>query len=135
MHTDIDIEKAAEEHHDIMPPTSGPSSLIPDTSPAQLYAREYAGQLARHSPQASVSRFPSVDANRTVELDAIPPIAAGDAQIENSAAQSAPVGDLISRRPPTYPVLAPQYRYCRREEILKPPRAHHCRICGKVHHV
>jgi palmitoyltransferase len=37
-----------------------------------------------------------------------------------------------SRRPPTTPVLLPEYRYCHRDELLKPPRAHHCRACGTV---
>ncbi|KAA1474113.1 zf-DHHC-domain-containing protein [Dentipellis sp. KUC8613] len=36
----------------------------------------------------------------------------------------------LTRNPPSLPVLDPQYRYCRRCNILKPPRAHHCRSCG-----
>jgi hypothetical protein len=132
---DIDIEKTAEAQYDtgISSPPSGPSSSVPDPSPAQIYAHEYADQLAHRSPQASISRFPPGDASRVVELNAISAITAEAVQIENDAAYSTPVGDLLSRRPPTYPVLAPEYRYCRREEILKPPRTHHCRICGKVH--
>ena len=37
-----------------------------------------------------------------------------------------------SRRPPSHPVLAPEYRYCQRDQIIKPMRAHHCRTCGTV---
>jgi len=29
------------------------------------------------------------------------------------------------------PVLIPAYRYCEREGLVKPLRAHHCRACGK----
>ncbi|KIK97329.1 hypothetical protein PAXRUDRAFT_825049 [Paxillus rubicundulus Ve08.2h10] len=36
----------------------------------------------------------------------------------------------FSRRPPTTPVLLPEYRYCSKCKIVKPPRAHHCRACG-----
>ncbi|KIJ41148.1 hypothetical protein M422DRAFT_256000 [Sphaerobolus stellatus SS14] len=36
----------------------------------------------------------------------------------------------FSRHPPTHPVLAPEYRYCSRDGIVKPPRTHHCRACG-----
>ena len=36
------------------------------------------------------------------------------------------------RRPPSTPILVPAYRYCGREGLIKPLRAHHCRACGKV---
>ncbi|KIK66341.1 hypothetical protein GYMLUDRAFT_38150 [Collybiopsis luxurians FD-317 M1] len=35
-----------------------------------------------------------------------------------------------TRRPPTTPALAPEYRYCSRDLFIKPYRAHHCRACG-----
>ena len=38
----------------------------------------------------------------------------------------------ITRRPPTTAVLQPVHRYCNTDEILKPYRAHHCRVCGTV---
>ncbi|EJD43540.1 zf-DHHC-domain-containing protein [Auricularia subglabra TFB-10046 SS5] len=38
----------------------------------------------------------------------------------------------LQRTPPAHPLLRPEYRYCYREGILKPKRAHHCRACGKV---
>ncbi|KAI0043421.1 zf-DHHC-domain-containing protein [Auriscalpium vulgare] len=34
------------------------------------------------------------------------------------------------RNPPTVPILLPEHRYCRRCQIVKPPRTHHCRSCG-----
>ncbi|KAF8512824.1 DHHC palmitoyltransferase-domain-containing protein [Gautieria morchelliformis] len=36
----------------------------------------------------------------------------------------------FSRRPPTHPVLSPEYRYCSRDGFVKPMRTHHCRSCG-----
>jgi len=39
---------------------------------------------------------------------------------------------LYSRRPPTAPVLDEEYRYCSKDELVKPYRTHHCRTCGTV---
>lgn len=39
---------------------------------------------------------------------------------------------VFTRRPTTTPVLLPEYRYCNRCQIVKPSRAHHCRVCGTV---
>ncbi|KAJ3972005.1 zf-DHHC-domain-containing protein [Lentinula raphanica] len=36
----------------------------------------------------------------------------------------------VTRRPPTTPVLAPEYRFCSKCMLIKPYRAHHCRVCG-----
>ncbi|KAF9512155.1 hypothetical protein BS47DRAFT_1466052 [Hydnum rufescens UP504] len=128
---DHDIEKTAEADYDTRLPPASSSSSTPDASPAQAYIREYADRMAQHSPQVAISQFPSADANRELQLDAMSPITTGAAQIESDATQPVPFDVSPSRRPPTYPMLAPEYRYCRREEILKPPRTHHCRICGK----
>ncbi|KAJ3509619.1 hypothetical protein NLJ89_g5124 [Agrocybe chaxingu] len=38
--------------------------------------------------------------------------------------------DALQRRPPTTAVLQPAHRYCTTEQIVKPYRAHHCRVCG-----
>lgn len=38
----------------------------------------------------------------------------------------------VMRRPPTAPVLLSAHRYCYRDEVVKPFRAHHCRNCGTV---
>lgn len=34
------------------------------------------------------------------------------------------------RQPPLK--LLPEQRYCSKDKIVKPPRAHHCRVCGTV---
>ncbi|KAF8890744.1 DHHC palmitoyltransferase-domain-containing protein [Infundibulicybe gibba] len=39
-------------------------------------------------------------------------------------------GPRVPRRPSMTPVLLPEYRYCSRDGIVKPFRAHHCRNCG-----
>jgi hypothetical protein len=39
---------------------------------------------------------------------------------------------LYSRRPPTTRILDADYRYCSRDELVKPYRTHHCRTCGTV---
>jgi len=38
----------------------------------------------------------------------------------------------VHRRPPTTAVLQPIHRFCTPDEIVKPYRAHHCRVCGTV---
>lgn len=38
----------------------------------------------------------------------------------------------LTRKPSNVAVLLPEYRYCRRCSIVRPPRAHHCRACGTV---
>jgi hypothetical protein len=43
-----------------------------------------------------------------------------------------PMEDKWQRRPSDQPVLDPVYRYCARDRIIKPMRAHHCRICDTV---
>ena len=58
-------------------------------------------------------------------------------EVSNAAASAATENDdlpppAFSRHPPTHPVLAPEYRYCSRDGIVKPPRTHHCRACGTV---
>ncbi|OAX36920.1 zf-DHHC-domain-containing protein [Rhizopogon vinicolor AM-OR11-026] len=37
---------------------------------------------------------------------------------------------IFSRQPSMKPILPPEYRYCSKDKIVKPPRAHHCRACG-----
>lgn len=38
----------------------------------------------------------------------------------------------VTRNPPQTPVLAEEYRYCVRDKLMKPMRAHHCRLCATV---
>ncbi|KAG1896241.1 DHHC palmitoyltransferase-domain-containing protein [Suillus fuscotomentosus] len=47
----------------------------------------------------------------------------GDPNLDASSA-------MFARRPSTTPVLTPEYRFCNRDRIIKPPRTHHCRACG-----
>lgn len=49
----------------------------------------------------------------------------GDPNLDASSA-------MFARRPSTTPVLTPEYRFCNRDRIIKPPRTHHCRACGTV---
>lgn len=37
-----------------------------------------------------------------------------------------------SRRPPLHPTLLPEYRFCRKDNLVKPMRAHHCSTCATV---
>jgi palmitoyltransferase len=52
-----------------------------------------------------------------------------------ASAAAPPPYDLTARQPPILPILRPEYRYCRRCELVRPPRAHHCRACGTVRHL
>ncbi|KAF8509462.1 zf-DHHC-domain-containing protein [Hysterangium stoloniferum] len=72
-------------------------------------------------------------------MDAIPAVAAAHVarqpSPERANSRERTDGDsglpppLYSRRPRTDPVLLPEHRYCRRDEIIKPMRARHCRAC------
>ncbi|KAI0324507.1 zf-DHHC-domain-containing protein [Cubamyces sp. BRFM 1775] len=37
---------------------------------------------------------------------------------------------MFTRKPPTTPIMLPEYRYCHKDGFQKPLRAHHCRACG-----
>ena len=50
-------------------------------------------------------------------------------QAPNASSKEA---DGPQRRPLDYPQLAPEHRYCSRDQIVKPMRAHHCRACARV---
>ncbi|EIN05184.1 zf-DHHC-domain-containing protein [Punctularia strigosozonata HHB-11173 SS5] len=41
-----------------------------------------------------------------------------------------PLPGTYSRQPSDRPVLLPEFRYCQRDGLIKPYRAHHCRLCG-----
>ncbi|KAG1852125.1 DHHC palmitoyltransferase-domain-containing protein [Suillus subalutaceus] len=55
-----------------------------------------------------------------------------EARIVNAPAdpESTHVPAIFPRQPSTTPVLAPEYRFCNKDKIVKPPRTHHCRACG-----
>ena len=70
-------------------------------------------------------------------LDALPPPISSARDLEQglgstSRSQDTATLPLFSRKPPTTPVLLPQYRYCYKDGHIKPFRAHHCRACGTV---
>lgn len=67
------------------------------------------------------------------DADAIPPVQAARARNEVNAGSHGDTSALpmsYTRRPAMTPVLLPEYRYCFKDGIVKPPRAHHCRACG-----
>ncbi|KAF8342352.1 DHHC palmitoyltransferase-domain-containing protein [Cantharellus anzutake] len=107
------VDDPGNDHNAHRPPTSPPDSH------------------ALHNNQA---------ANDLVEMDAIPAVTTMNAEgqltpppdnEQHSNTDSIPRAcPPPSRQPPSHPALAPQYRYCRNDEIIKPPRTHHCRICG-----
>ncbi|GAW06737.1 zf-DHHC-domain-containing protein [Lentinula edodes] len=74
--------------------------------------------------------FPRLDTLPEVPLPASNSfgLSVKDARAYNDLQRAA--SKRVTRRPPTTPVLAPEYRYCSRCLLLKPYRAHHCRVCG-----
>ena len=60
-----------------------------------------------------------------------PPHSGGTGTHTISTSSQIPPEEL-TRRPPQHPALLPEYRYCYKDELVKPMRAHHCRICGTV---
>ena len=80
--------------------------------------------------------------------DTLPPVSAARAKVtadrgppgrpERAARRQLPppTGSQMpmryTRKPPMTPVLREEHRYCQRDSIVKPPRAHHCRMCGTV---
>ncbi|KII83651.1 hypothetical protein PLICRDRAFT_47131 [Plicaturopsis crispa FD-325 SS-3] len=84
-----------------------------------------------HRPDERYSLYTGNDVHAGV-LDTLPAPAPGPTTIPplpvpNATGLPPP---LMSRRPPTTPVLLPEYRYCPHCEIVKPYRTHHCRACG-----
>lgn len=91
------------------------------------------------SPKQTRSSVPqTTDVNAGV-LDTLPPVRA--ARHLNPEAQAIPneIGHPTefqsirdTRMPSNVPILLPEHRYCKRDGIVKPYRAHHCRACGTV---
>lgn len=125
--------------------STNPRASSPVESAAQAYARSYVESLRATStriatPPPGHPRRETELADNVLELDAIPAVAAlhappGEEQMHSNQSpynsQSLTTVN-IQRKPNANPVLAPEYRYCWRDEIIKPPRTHHCRICGTV---
>ena len=90
-----------------------PSAIYPPSSPA--------------APRASPHQQEQNDSFQRVNGRHVPSRGAMSAQSEDDLPPP-----LYSRRPPTAPVLDDEYRYCLRDELIKPYRTHHCRTCGTV---
>ena len=103
-------------------------------SPAQAYARSHSSRWRVSQPHDNVDHLPPNRAagNEVVEMDAIP-IVTDDNRGRSHDPTEAHLPPL--RHPPFYPALSPESRYCQKDEIIKPPRTHHCRICGTVCHL
>ncbi|KAG9122964.1 palmitoyltransferase pfa5 [Ceratobasidium sp. 392] len=121
-------------------------------------ATPYEEMSERGHAQPTIASVGTVEAGTTVrEMDAIPGVAAlhahvspGRPSVDASAtlhgtlprterpSDTAAAKDRrkkkrpthVVRIPPQTPVLAEEYRYCRRDQLLKPMRTHHCRLCA-----
>ncbi|KAI0659585.1 zf-DHHC-domain-containing protein [Cubamyces menziesii] len=97
--------------------------------------KEHKEQERHHTQSSMRSHAETRDQNVGI-TDAIPPVAAvrakatadkGPASRPEQAEQK-PM--MFTRKPPTTPILLPEYRYCHKDGFQKPLRAHHCRACG-----
>lgn len=99
--------------------------------PRPSFSRQYSAQQREVEP---VVPAPAVVADPQMSLaDVLPPVMTGRAAREERSARNIEDGlppPVYSRRPPTHPVLSPEFRYCPRDGIVKPMRSHHCRACG-----
>lgn len=53
-------------------------------------------------------------------------------EVDTNTRESWKDDPTLQRFPSTTPALLPEHRYCYKDEFIKPPRTHHCRICGTV---
>ena len=83
---------------------------------------------ARKDGQSRFQEEESLEPNAGV-LDAFPIPNRDPHLVEEARYQD---DGLPARKPLSEPVLTPIKRYCHRDEIVKPMRAHHCRACGTV---
>ncbi|KAH7924201.1 zf-DHHC-domain-containing protein [Leucogyrophana mollusca] len=91
--------------------------------------RNSQASAASNSPgEAGVTATLSVPAADPLALNSWNHRAESIAHTESTSMDLPP--PMLSRRPPTTPILLPEYRYCSREKMIKPHRAHHCRACG-----
>ncbi|PBL03808.1 zf-DHHC-domain-containing protein [Armillaria gallica] len=125
--SDIDVESGAmgnpaRTRNDSIGGPAYEEMHIPDPRPDQDNDEIHEGVTynnhATHPPhiQAPTSPPPRSDGNWTEDKDL-------DFRIRMSMMH-------VERRPPMNPVLLPAYRYCTKDELIKPHRAHHCSTCG-----
>lgn len=116
------------ERYELIPPsTLGDSS---SNGIAERHLPVYSKDTSHYVTHATAVK-PSVNADP--KLSPLPPKPAHlpmqqarhpqNGQTTNSAS-------ILARLPPKEPVLLKEYRVCKREQHIKPMRAHHCRICG-----
>ncbi|KAL7278720.1 LOW QUALITY PROTEIN: hypothetical protein ACG7TL_007723 [Trametes sanguinea] len=102
-------------------PNAGITDAIPPVAAARAKATAGKGTLARperaHTSPSS-THHPQSDEN----IQPLP----GTANAPEAEAKPM----MFTRKPPTTPILQPEYRYCHTDGFLKPMRAHHCRACG-----
>ncbi|KAJ3491933.1 hypothetical protein NLI96_g375 [Meripilus lineatus] len=94
------------------PRNSGPESLRQDKRKSEVDRSTKAipsAQVAHTRSPANRNGIPPENGNHTPRD--LPPM-------------------MFTRRPSTTPVLLPEFRYCHKDEFVRPMRAHHCRACG-----
>jgi palmitoyltransferase len=101
----------------------GPSYENLDHAPSPPPVAHLSGTTLPIGSDATATSNP--EPNRTVNNQVRPP---KPSRRESQRRDGPPRG----RFPPTTPALLPQHRWCSKCEIIKPHRAHHCRICGTV---
>src|SRR5258708_2943635 len=99
-------------------------------TPAQAYARSHSSRWRASQSCDGFDHPPHNNAggHDVVETHAIPALIDDDRPPSHDPTSQPP----LSRHPPSHPALSPEYRYCRKDEIIKPPRTHHSRISGTV---
>ncbi|CDO68748.1 hypothetical protein BN946_scf184989.g14 [Trametes cinnabarina] len=105
--------------------SAGITDAIPPVAAARVKATTDKGPPAR-SERSHSTRSPSFDAHA-------PPDTQPQSHIQplpGTASDSQAKPMMYTRKPPTTPILLPEYRYCHTDGFSKPMRAHHCRACG-----
>ncbi|KAG8829697.1 hypothetical protein FRC17_006167, partial [Serendipita sp. 399] len=102
----------------VPPSTSTPTALNPNDSSHELTTRDGPSRTRPkvdtwNQTSSNVAPSPAAELRPRPYLDDLPPIRS-----------------KWSRKPSERPVLDAYYRYCSRDGIIKPMRAHHCRICN-----
>ncbi|KAI0354250.1 zf-DHHC-domain-containing protein [Trametes cingulata] len=118
--------KASQNGHASSPKdeNAGITDAIPPVAAARAKATADRGPAARPE-RPEHARSPSNPHSQPQ------PQSNGQAQpqpLPGTAGEPKPM--MYTRKPPTTPILLPEYRYCHKDGFLKPMRAHHCRACG-----
>lgn len=134
-----DTEKAAHEDEPSLGGTGPIAAAVAPSSPRST--RKTSGAGTQHTrplnDSQSEGRSPTADAQdhpfQNPKLTPLPPKSPQAAHTNPQQPRNHDLPPLPdSRRPPSHPALLPEYRYCYRDQLVKPMRAHHCRVCGTV---